>query len=211
MMAFNFLRPPRRERRAKRWSPVFRNKRRVSAEAKPFRDLTKSRKGFAAAVVFGFCVGLGAHAALAQENSPGEGGPVTIVNDKAFDCDVFKKAIVAADDGFRSLRGAATRNDEKFAIYRVIAPLFGVCQIIDKKKIHEVSYSCQASNLQMDDIKSTVEACLGDHAFGAPLNRIPRTAFLHYNPRVGDKSARVIILTNFSKKMLVIFRAKKSR
>jgi hypothetical protein len=161
-----------------------------------------------AAVIFGLCIGLGAQAALAQENSPNGGGSVPIVNDQAFDCSAFKQAIAAAGDGFKSLRGEATRNDEKFAVYRVISPLFGVCQIMDKKSIKEVSYSCQAQKLQMDDIKATIESCLGDQAFGAPLNDIPRTAFLRYNPRVGDKSARVIVLTNFSKKMMVIFRAK---
>ena len=106
------------------------------------------------------------------------------------------------------MRGARKSDDDTIAIYGVALPLFGVCEILEKKKINEISYSCQAAKLSLADIKATVEACLGDKAFGLASNENPNTPFLRYAPQIGGAKARVIALTTFGKNTLVIFSPK---
>ncbi len=153
----------------------------------------------------------GTGAALAQANSLEEGGvgrqqsDPTVVDDKAFDCAAFKQAIGAAADGFKPMRGATSQDDATIARYAVTAPLFGSCEILDKKKVSEISYSCQAEKLSLADIKATIDACLGDKAFARATNENPNTPFLVYNPQIDGAKARVIALATFGKKTLVIF------
>lgn len=165
--------------------------------------------------VFAFCAALwflaGGGGAQAQANSPGENGvgpqqsePMT-ADDKAFDCAAFKQAIGAAADGFKPLRGATRQDDATIARYAVAAPLFGSCEILDKKKVGEVSYSCQASKLSLADLKATIDACLGDKAFARATNENPNTPYLVYNPRIDGAKARVMALATFGAKTLAIF------
>jgi len=152
--------------------------------------------------------------ALAQANEIEESGVVEkraeapAVDDKAFDCGSFTQAISAAAIGFTPLRGAMKSDDETIATYGVALPLFGVCEILEKKKISEISYSCQAGKLSLADIKATVEACLGDKAFGLSSNENPNTPFLRYAPQIGGGKARVIVMTTFGKNTLAIFNPK---
>ena len=74
------------------------------------------------------------------------------VNSEAFDCGAFKQAIAAAGEGFATLRGERRRDDDNIASYGVTAPLLGVCEILEKKKLHEISYSCQADKLSLADL-----------------------------------------------------------
>jgi hypothetical protein len=155
-----------------------------------------------------------AGAALAQANpieesgvgpKPGEPGAV---DDKAFDCAAFKQALGAAPDAFKPLRGARFQDDESFARYAVTSPLFGACEILDKKKVGEISYSCQAEKLTLADLKATVESCLGELANGLSSNENPNTPYLRYSPLVGGVRGRVMVLATFGKKTLVIFNVK---
>ncbi len=130
------------------------------------------------------------------------------VNDQAFDCGAFKQAIGAAAGGFAALRGESRSDDEIKAVYGVSAPLFGACEILDKKKLNEISYSCQADKLSLADLKATVEACLGGEAHGMASNENPNTPYLRYNPQIGSAKAQVMVLATFGKKTLVIFNAK---
>jgi hypothetical protein len=168
-----------------------------------------------------FCVWLGiacgalmSAPAWAQANNIEESGVAEkradspSIDDKAFDCGAFTQAIGAAGDGFKSLRGARKSDGDTIAIYGVALPLFGVCEILEKKKINEVSYSCQAGKLSLADIKATVEGCLGNKAFGLASNENPNTPYLRYAPQIGEVKARVIALTTFGKNTLVIFSPK---
>jgi hypothetical protein len=130
------------------------------------------------------------------------------VNAEAFDCAAFKQAIGASAGHFASLRGERRRDDENIASYGVNAPLLGVCEILEKKKLNEISYSCQVDKLSLADLKATVEACLGDKAFGMASNENPNTPYLRYNPRLGAVTAPVVVLSTFGKKTLVIFSPK---
>jgi hypothetical protein len=130
------------------------------------------------------------------------------VNAEAFDCGAFKQAIAAASEHFAPLRGERRRDDDNIASYGVTAPLLGVCEILEKKKLNETSYSCQADKLSLADLKATVEACLGEKAFGMASNENPNTPYLRYNPRLGPASAQVMVLSTFGKKTLVIFSPK---
>jgi hypothetical protein len=130
------------------------------------------------------------------------------VNAEAFDCGAFQQAIAAAAEGFAPLRGERRRDDDNMASYGVTAPLLGVCEILDKKKLNEISYSCQADKVSLADLKATVEACLGDQALGMASNENPNTPYLRYNPRIGSATARIIVLATFGKKTLVIFSPK---
>jgi hypothetical protein len=130
------------------------------------------------------------------------------VNDEAFDCAAFKQAIGAAADGFAPLRGERQRDDNNIAVFAVSAPLFGACEILDKKKLNEISYSCQADKASLADLKATVEACLGDQAHGMASNENPNTPYLRYDPQIGPAKARVMVLATFGKKTLVIFNPK---
>ncbi|WP_298358330.1 hypothetical protein [Rhodoblastus sp.] len=129
-----------------------------------------------------------------------------VVDDKAFDCATFRKLIAAAPDGFKAMRGPATKDADAVAAYGVTEPLFGACEIIDKKKIGDVIYSCAAKKIKIADIKATADACLGDKAFGFAGNENPSTQFLRYEPRLGDARARVIALTTFGKTTLAIMK-----
>ncbi len=159
--------------------------------------------------VFAFCavlaLGFSARAALAQTDQQPD---PAFVDDKAFDCDAFKQAIGMAADGFKPLRGAMKQDDAAMTRYAVAAPLFGSCQILDKKKIGEISYSCQADKLNLADFKATIDACLGEKAFPRATNENPNTPFLVYNPRINGATARVMALVTFGKKTLVIFSPK---
>ena len=152
--------------------------------------------------------------ALAQTNQIEESGVVEkraeapAVDDKAFDCSAFTQAIGAAADGFKRLRETMKSDDDAIAIYGVALPLFGVCEILEKKKISEINYSCQAEKLSLADIKATVEACLGDKAFGLASNENPNTPYLRYAPQIGGAKARVIVMTTFGKNTLAIFSPK---
>lgn len=153
---------------------------------------------------------LGGGFAFAQANTVEESdmvekrGEPAVIDDKAFDCNAFRKLIGAAADGFRSYRGAPRSVSDSLASYAVTEPLFGACQIIDKKKIGEIIYSCEAEKLTLADLKATIEACLGDKAFGYADNENPNTPFLRYSPRIGDAKARILALTTFGKKTLAI-------
>lgn len=166
--------------------------------------------GFAALVWLASASG----AAFAQESPFENGGfrqrpaePV-VVDDKAFDCATFRKLIAAAPDGFKAMRGPTTKDDDAVAAYSVTEPLFGACEIIDKKKIGDVIYSCAAKKIKIADIKATAEACLGDKAFAFAGNENPSTQFLKYEPRLGDARARVIALTTFGKTTLAIMKVR---
>jgi hypothetical protein len=166
---------------------------------------------FALFAAFGLCLGSGS--ALAQANGIEEGGvgekrPEQAVDDKAFDCAAFKQALAAASDGFRPLRGASIQDDETMARFGVTSPLFGACEILDKKKVREVSYSCQAQKVSLADLKATVESCLGELANGLASNENPNTPYLRYSPLVGGVRGRVMVLATFGKQTLVIFNAK---
>ncbi|MGO9389308.1 hypothetical protein [Rhodoblastus sp.] len=139
-----------------------------------------------------------------SDKSP-ESGPV---NDQAFDCPAFKQTIATAGAGFAALRGESRSDDETKAIYGVSVPLFGTCAILEKKKLNEISYSCQADKLSLADLKATVEACLGDDAHGMASNENPNTPYLRYNPQIGSAKAQVMVLATFGKKTLVIFNPK---
>jgi hypothetical protein len=130
------------------------------------------------------------------------------VQDQAFDCAAFKQAIAAAGDNFQSLRGARKSDSDQLAVYEVSAQLIGACQIVDKKKINEISYSCESGKMNIADAKATVEACLGDTANGLASNENPNTPYLRYSPRVDGVKARVIALTTFGKTTLAIFSQK---
>jgi hypothetical protein len=136
------------------------------------------------------------------------GGPVLAdekVNDKAFDCPAFKAVIAAAPDGFAALRGAPTREEEAIAAYAVSAPLFGACEILDKKKVSETSYSCQAEKLDLADLKATIDSCLGESSQHYAANENPNTPYLRYNVPVAGRQARVIALKTFGKVTLAVF------
>jgi hypothetical protein len=166
--------------------------------------------GRAASLAALLWLGQGSAQAFAQANSLEECGLVeqpgdpTPINDKAFDCGVFRRLIAAAPDGFKALRGPTTKEGEAVRTYGVTENLFGACQIIDKKKIGEIIYSCQAGKIDLADIKATVEACLGPNAFGYAGNENPHTPFLKYEPRLGDARARVLVLKTFGKQTLAI-------
>lgn len=169
------------------------------------------RAASAAALVW-LCLGGGF--AWAQANNIEEGGLVekhgepAVIDDKAFDCGAFRNLISAASDGFKSYRGAARSDSDALATYAVTDPLFGACEIIDKKKAGEIIYSCAAEKLTLPDMKATIEACLGDKAFGYAGNENPNTPFLRYNPQIGDAKARVLALITFGKKTLAIMNPK---
>lgn len=165
---------------------------------------------FAVAVALWLAGGLVyAQAPGIQEHSLADRAPgAEAVNSEAFDCGAFRQTIAAAAEGFASLRGESRRDDGNIASYGVTAPLLGVCEILDKKKLNEISYSCQADKVSLADLKATVEACLGDKAFGMASNENPNTPYLRYNPRIGSATARVIVLMTFAKKTLVIFSPK---
>ncbi|MBB4198199.1 hypothetical protein CCR94_09485 [Rhodoblastus sphagnicola] len=131
--------------------------------------------------------------------------PTEPVDDKAFDCPAFKVVIAAAPDGFAALRGAVAREDETLAAYSVASPLFGACEILDKKKISEISYSCQASSLDLADVKATIDSCLGESAQHYASNENPNTPFLRYNVAVAGRQARVMALKTFGKVTLAVF------
>jgi hypothetical protein len=136
------------------------------------------------------------------------GGPAFAddkINDKAFDCPAFKAVVAAAPDGFSTLRGAAVRDEDGVAAYTVPAPLFGACEIIDKKKIAEISYSCQAEKLDLADLKATLDSCLGESAQHYAANENPNTPYLRYNVPVAGRQARVIALKTFGKITLAVF------
>jgi hypothetical protein len=164
----------------------------------------------AALLWLGLCPGLGGGFAFAQANNVEEGGFVekrgepTPIDDKAFDCGAFKRLIGAAGDGFAAIRGTTRGETDTLKTYAVTENLFGSCEIVDKKKIGEIVYSCQAEKLSLADIKATVEACLGDKAFAFAGNENPNTPFLRYNPQLDDSRARVIALTTFGKSTLAI-------
>ena len=188
----------------------------MSLFSKCFRSIEPSRiRGTVFCVALGIaCGAFMPVSARAQANNIEESGvsekrgEAPAIDDKAFDCGAFTQAIGAAGDGFKSLRGASKSDDDTKAIYGVASPLFGVCEILEKKKINEVSYSCQAGKLSLADIKATVEACLGDKAFGLASNENPNTPFLRYSPQIGGGKARVIAMTTFGKNTLVIFSPK---
>ena len=137
------------------------------------------------------------------------GGPAFAeVNDKAFDCPAFKEVVAAAPDGFSALRGALTREEDAISAYAVASPLFGACEIIDKKKVSEISYSCQASSLAIADLKATLNSCLGESAQHYAANENPNTPFLRYNVPVAGRQARVIALKTFGKVTLAVFNPK---
>ncbi len=163
------------------------------------------------AVFLLFWLAAGTGVACAQANTIEEGGvtekrgEAPPVDDKAFDCGAFKQAIGAAPGGFVALRGAKKSDGETMDVYAANLPLFGSCEILDKKKVGEISYSCQAGKLTLADLKATVEGCLGDKAFGLASNENPNTPFLRYSPQVDGGKARVIAMTTFGKTTLVIF------
>jgi hypothetical protein len=130
------------------------------------------------------------------------------VQDQAFDCAAFKQAIAAAGDHFQALRGARKSDSDSVAVYEVTAPLIGACQIVDKKKVSEISYSCESGKMNIADAKATVEACLGDKANGLSSNENPNTPYLRYSPQIDGVKARVIALTTFGKTTLAIFTQK---
>ncbi|MGP7983003.1 hypothetical protein [Rhodoblastus sp.] len=151
-------------------------------------------------------------AALAQANSLEESGigekrgePV-VVDDKAFDCAAFRQLVAAAPDGFKALRGAVTKDADAVTTYGATETLFGACEIIDKKKIGDVVYACAAKKIDIDDVKATIDACLGANAFGSAENENPNTQFLKYEPRLGEVRARVVALTTFGKTTLAIMK-----
>jgi hypothetical protein len=153
--------------------------------------------------------GASAQAPGVEERGLADKAPGTeAVNAEAFDCGAFKQAIAAAAEGFAPLRGERRRDDANIASYGVTAPLLGVCEILDKKKLNEISYSCQADKISLADLKATVEACLGDKAIGMASNENPNTPYLRYTPRIGSATARVVVLATFGKKTLVIFNPK---
>lgn len=162
--------------------------------------------GFAALLWLGH----GGGAAFAQANPLEEGGfgekrgEAAAVDDKAFDCALFRRLIAAAPDGFKSMRGPITKDADAVTNYGATENLFGACEILDKKKIGDVIYSCAADKLKIPDIKATVDACLGPDAFGYADNENPSTQFLKYEPRLGGAKARVIVLSTFGKQTLAI-------
>jgi hypothetical protein len=168
-------------------------------------------RAFSAALLWLACGPVsGGGFALAQANNIEESGigekrgePAPI-NDKAFDCEAFRKLIVAAGGGFAAYRGPVREQTDALVRYDAGEPLFGTCEIVDKKKAGEIIYSCQAAKLDLADMKATVEACLGDKAFGYAENENPNTPFLRYSPQIGDAKARVLVLTTFGKKTLAI-------
>jgi hypothetical protein len=163
-------------------------------------------RGTAFLLGLGFNLGLNlgfASPALAQQS-----GDSAAVRDKAFDCAVFKQAITAASDGFASLRSDRKSDSDSIAKYAVTAPLFGACEIFEKKKVNEVGYSCEAATLTLADIKATVEACLGDKAQAYASNENPNTPFLRYTVSLKDRAARVLVMKTFGKQTLVIFNSK---
>jgi hypothetical protein len=148
--------------------------------------------------------------ALAQANAIEESGigekrgEPAAIDDKAFDCAAFRKLIAAAGGGFAAYRGLVREQTDALVRFEATEPLFGACEIVDKKKAGEIIYSCQADKLNLADMKATVEACLGDKAFGYAENENPNTPFLRYSPQMGDAKARVLVLTTFGKKTLAI-------
>jgi hypothetical protein len=169
-----------------------------------------SRLGAAAFTLLFLAQGSGA--AFAQANPLEEGGfgenrgEPAVVDDKAFDCNAFRQLIAAAPGGFTAVRGAVTKDAETVTVYDATDKLFGSCEIIDKKKIGDVIYSCAASKLKIADIKATIDACLGDKAFGFAGNENPGAQFLKYEPRLGESNVRVIALTTFGKTTLAIMK-----
>jgi hypothetical protein len=166
-----------------------------------------ARSASAAALIW---LSLGGGFVWAQANTIEEGGLVekrgepASIDDKAFDCVAFRKLIAAAPDGFKGVRGAVKAESDSLASFAVTDPLFGACEIVDKKKIGEIIYSCQAEKLSLADLKATVEVCLGDKAFSYAGNENPNTPFLRYSPQIGEARARVLVLTTFGKKTLAI-------
>jgi hypothetical protein len=169
-----------------------------------------ARSGAAACALLWLAQGSGA--AFAQANSLEEGGfgqkrgEAVVIDDKAFDCAAFRGLIAAAPDGFKAMRGPVTTDADALTIYGATENLFGACEIIDKKKIGDVIYSCAAKNMNIPDMKATIDACLGDKAFAYAGNENPSTQFLKYEPRLGDARARVIALSTFGKQTLAIMK-----
>ncbi len=172
-----------------------------------------ARLGAAAcAALLWFAQGSGAAFAqtVAQANPLEEGGfgqkrgEAAVIDDKAFDCDVFRKLIAAAPDGFKAMRGPVTKDADAVTTYGATETLFGICDIIDKKKIGDVIYSCAAKKLNIPDIKATADACLGADGFAFAGNENPSTQYLKYEPRLGAAKARVVALTTFGKTTLAI-------
>jgi methyl coenzyme M reductase subunit C len=151
--------------------------------------------------------------AFAQQNTVEESGALDRrpaaddVNDKSFDCHAFRELIGAAQGGFSAQRGTVTRASEDIAIYAAATPLFGTCQIIDKKKVDETSFSCEVETVTLADIKATVDSCLGADAGAYAANENPNTPFLRYDVK-GAARARVIVLKTFGKITLAIFKPK---
>jgi hypothetical protein len=155
---------------------------------------------FAALLAGGLLVPAAARAQANEQPPP--------VQDQAFDCVAFKQAIAAAGDGFAALRGARKSDSDSVAISEVNAPLIGACQIVDKKKINETSFSCESGKMNIADAKATVEACLGDAAKGLASNENPNTPYLRYTVQIDGVKARVIVLNTFGKTTLAIFTQK---
>lgn len=166
----------------------------------PFKPSRPRGTVFFAALLTGVLTPLAARAQANDQPPP--------VQDQAFDCAAFKQAIAASGDGFAILRGARKGESDSVAFYDVNAPLIGACQIVDKKVIHEISYSCESGKVNIADAKATVEACLGDKANGLASNENPNTPYLRYAPQVDGVTARVIALTTFGRTTLVIFMQK---
>ena len=143
------------------------------------------------------CFRPGAAAAFAQQ--------AEAVNDTAFDCPAFKAVVAAAPEGFAALRGAVVRSRDAITAYAVASPLFGACEILDKSKVAEISYSCQAEKLDLADLKATLNTCLGDMAQPYGANENPNTPMLRYNVPMAGKQARVVAMKTFGKVTLVVF------
>lgn len=174
--------------------------------------MIRSRAALALAALVLFQAGGGP--VFAQQNQIEESGALdrhgapSEVNDKAFDCPAFKAVIAAAPDGFANLRGAPNHDDETMASYAVTAPLLGACEILDKKKAAEISYSCQASNLDLADLKATLDSCFAASAQAYASNENPNTPYLRYNAPVAGRMARVVALKTFGKVTLAVFNPK---
>ena len=167
------------------------------------------RAGVAAALWFT----LGGGFAFAQANNVEESGverrpAPDAVNDKAFDCGALRDLIAAASQKFTAQRGPATRDEETIASYSTATPLFGSCQIIEKKKIGEVNFSCQADKLELADLKATLDSCLGEGAGALASNENPNTPFLRYDVNLSGARARVMAMKTFGKTTLAIFNPK---
>lgn len=171
--------------------------------------LAAASRAFGAARRFAFaaalaCVAAGAVVAPAWAQMSSQDEASRLVDDRFFDCALFKRLIADAAHDFADQRGALIEDDDARSRFAAVQPLFGACDVTIKKKSGDALLSCQAAKVEIADLKATIDACLGAEAFAAPDNDSSNTQVLRYAPKLGEAQVKILVLSTFGKKTLAI-------